>query len=170
MRCSVFTIVLSLLLLGLCSCRDVPKDKYVELSGRVFIFNYRIATATYVVTLHKLQPLPANAVAVAVFDNPAGGDKLIVTQKIWPQLDKITLESEPLNCVVKDMPYAFIVTIKDEKGKIIQEFKSSITSTLDQTILPDKPLVIGHLYTPNPELTGHPDGKVPGFVKPVCSH
>ncbi len=170
MRRSVFPIVLSLLFLGLSGCRDVPEDKYVELSGRVFIFNYRIATATYVVTLHKLRPLPANAVAIAMFDNPAGGDKLIVTRKIWPQLDKITLESEPLNCVVKDKPYAFIVIIKDGKGKIIQEFTSSIMSTLDQTILPDKPLVAGHLYTPNPELSSHRDGKIPGFVKSVCSH
>ena len=170
MRRAVFPIVLSIILLGLGGCRDVPKDKYVELSGRVFIFNYRIATATYVVTLRKLQPLPANAVATAVFDNPAGGDKLIVSQKVWPQLDKITLESQPLNCVVKDKSYAFTVTINDENGKIIQEFTSSITSTLDQSILPDRPLVIGHLYTPNPELVGHPDGKIPGLVKPACPH
>ena len=33
-------------------------DKLVEISGRVFVFNYRIAVATYVVTLNKKAPIP----------------------------------------------------------------------------------------------------------------
>ena len=33
-------------------------------------------------------------------------------------------------------------------------------------MLPDRPLVVGPLYTPNPELVGHPDGKLPGEPKP----
>ena len=29
-------------------------------------------------------------------------------------------------------------------------------------MLPDRPLVVGPVYTPNPELAGHPDGKLAG--------
>ena len=37
-----------------------------------------------------------------------------------------------------------------------------MASSQDQSMLPDRPLVVGPLYTPNPELAGHPDGKLPG--------
>ncbi len=34
--------------------------------------------------------------------------------------------------------------------------------------LPDAPLVLGTVYTLNPALAGHPDGRLPGNPKPDC--
>ena len=45
-------------------------------------------------------------------------------------------------------------------GAIMQTIKTMMTSSLDQKILPDRPLVIGPAYTPNPELAGRPGGKL----------
>ncbi|AZO64854.1 MULTISPECIES: hypothetical protein [unclassified Mesorhizobium] len=156
----------------LSACRDTGRDgegRLFEISGKLFVFNYRLARATYVVTLRPLQPMQEGQVAVASFQNPAGGEPLIVEQKVWPKLGKVSLESPALFCIVKDKPYAIAISIKDADGTVLQKIDTTLMSTQDQSVLPDRPLVIDQLYTPNPELAGHPDGKLPGAPKPDCS-
>lgn len=127
-------------------------DKFVEVSGRVFVFNYRIAIATYVVTLNKKAPIPEGTVAIAEFENPAGGDVLVTNEKIYPFWDKITLQSPAIHCVKKDKPYAVSVRLVDAKGETLQSLKTEVISSLDQSVMPGKPLVVGPLYTKNPEV------------------
>jgi len=81
----------------------------------------------------------------------------------------VTLESPALTCVVKNKPYAIAISIKDSDGAVLQKIDTTLMSTEDQSILPDRPLVIDQLYTANPDLVGHPDGKLPGEPKPDCS-
>jgi hypothetical protein len=151
------------------ACRDTGKDQLFAISGKLFEFNYRLAIATYVITLKPLRPMVDGQVAVVSFQNPAGGDPLIVNQKIWPKLPHITLTSPPLTCVVKDKPYSVSIRIKDANGALLQSIDTTMTSSEDQTMLPDRPLVIGPVYELNPDLAGHPDGKLPGAQKPDCS-
>jgi hypothetical protein len=80
----------------------------------------------------------------------------------------VTLESPPLTCVVKDKPYAVAIAIEAADGKVVQKLETTITSTLDQSILPDRPLVVGPVYELNEELAGHPDGRLPNEPKPDC--
>ena len=94
------------------------------------------------------------------FENPAGGEPIVVRQKIWPSVEKTTIESPPLRCVVKDKPYSVSIDIEGPDGAIMQTIKTMMTSSLDQKLLPDRPLVIGPAYEPNPELAGRPSGKL----------
>lgn len=154
------------------ACRDTGKEsegRLFEISGKIFVFNYRLARATYVVTLRPLQPMGEGQVAVASFQDPAGGAPLVVEQKVWPKLDKVTLESPALTCVVKNKPYAIAISIKGSDGAVLQKIDTTLMSTEDQSVLPDRPLVIDQLYTANPDLVGHPDGKLPDEPKPDCS-
>jgi hypothetical protein len=153
---------------SLSACKDESRDGYVALAGRIFVFNPRVNSATYVVSLAKLKPIPDGATLHAEFDNPAGGARIVVDQKIWPQQEKIALESPNLTCIRKGTAYAFSVTLKDAQGAALQTIESSITSTLDQSVMPDAPLVVGPSYDPNPELQGDPGGKIPGRKKPDC--
>jgi hypothetical protein len=105
---------------------------------------------------------------VAAFENPAGGEPIVVRQKIWPNLAKTTIESPPLQCVVKDRPYAVTIRIEAADGTVLQTIETTMTSSENQDLLPDRPLVVGPVYTPNPELAGHPDGKLPGAAKEPC--
>jgi hypothetical protein len=149
-------------MLGAAGCRDTGEEgEYFEISGKLFVFNYRVATATYLVTLNPLQPMREGQTVVATFQDPAGGEPIVVRQKVWPKLDKTTIESPPLRCVAKDKPYSVSIAIEEDGGKVVQKLATTITSNLDQTVLPDRPLVVGPLYTPNPDLAGHPDGKLP---------
>lgn len=157
----LLAIALGLLLLA--ACRDAGGEgKYFEISGRLFVFNYRVATVIYLVTLRSLQPPGEGQAAVATFEDPAGGAPIVVRQKIWPKIDKTTIESPPLRCVVKDRPYAVSIAIEGPDGTTRQTLTTTMVSSQDQAVLPDAPLVVGPLYTPNPELAGHPDGKLPG--------
>lgn len=140
------------LAIALSACTDTARTGYLDLTGRVFIFNPRLATATYVVTLAIRKAPPAGAQVVAVFENPAGGDALRLEQSVRDGQTLVSLESEPLQCVKKGRPYAVAVTLLDAAGKELQRLETSITSTLDQSVLPPAPLVVGPGYEPNPAL------------------
>jgi hypothetical protein len=149
---AVFAIALvSILLPG---CQRETDGKLVELTGRIFVFNYRVATANYLVTLRKLGPLPEGSTAVAEFENPKGGETLTTREKIFAVDEKIAIQSPHLQCVRKDHPYAVTIRILGSSGEVLQEIETSITSDVDQTVLPTKPLVIGPGYEANPEVFG----------------
>jgi hypothetical protein len=168
-RSSLGIAALLLAAAALGACRDEGSaGEYFAISGRLFEFNYRLAKATYIVTLDPLQPMDGGQTAVGTFENPAGGEPIVVRQKIWPKLRHVTLESPPLTCVVKDKPYAVKITIEGADGAIVQTLDTTITSSLDQSILPDRALVVGPVYELNEDLEGHPDGRLPDEPKPVC--
>jgi hypothetical protein len=134
-------------------------ETLVDVSGHIFVFNYRVAIATYLVTLNKKAPIPEGAVAIAEFENPAGGDPLVVNEKIFPAWDKITLQSPPMSLRQGEPPLFRRHTARRRTGKTLQSLKTMVTSDTDQTVMPAKPLVIGPLYTKNPEVF-KPDGTV----------
>jgi hypothetical protein len=155
--------------LALAACRDTGGEgEYFEIAGKLFVFNYRVATATYLVNLRPLQPMREGEMAVASFENPAGGEPIVVLQRIWPQLELTTIESPPLRCVVKDRPYKVSIRIEGPDGSVMQTIETTMTSSEDQALLPDRPLVVGPLYTPNPDLAGRPDGKLPDSDGEPC--
>ncbi len=142
-------------------CRDTGRDGALfEIAGKLFVFNYRVATATYLVNLKQVSPLPEGLTAVASFEDPAGGDAIVVRQKVWPRLDKTTLESPPVRCIYKDVPYHVTISIEAADGAVRQTIETTLTSNADQSVLPDRPLVVGPAYAPNPELAGKPSGKL----------
>jgi hypothetical protein len=152
------TVLAAPLLLGACQ-RDTSKT--VEISGRLMVFNYREAKVTYVMNLSPLQPIAEGLMAVTTFENPAGGEPLVVSQKLFPNRQKVTIESPPLECVVKDRPYKVSIRIEKAGGGVLQDIETTMVSSQDESVLPDRPLVVGPGYDPNPELAGHPDGRLP---------
>ncbi|KJF74292.1 hypothetical protein [Agrobacterium arsenijevicii] len=139
-------------LLGLSACqRDEPRD-VAKISGRMFVFNYRVAIATYLVTLQRIAPIRDGSTLEATFENPRGGLDLTTKDKIFPKDEKIAVQSPPVECVKQDRPYKVTIRIKGPEGDILQTIETTIRSDTDQSLLPAKPLVVGPLYTPNPEV------------------
>ncbi|WP_442581499.1 hypothetical protein ACSBOB_05760 [Mesorhizobium sp. ASY16-5R] len=169
LRSLLWVLVLLVAGLAVASCRDTGGEgEYYRLDGKIFVFNYRNATATYLVNIAPVKPPTEGETAVVSFEDPAGGAPIVVSEKIWPKFNRTTIISPPLRCVVKDRPYAVSIRIDDAGGTAKQTIETTITSSEDQDVLPDRPLVVGPLYSPNPELAGHPDGKLPGAGKPPC--
>ena len=163
-------LVLALLgMLGVSACRESGGEgEYFAIDGKIFVFNYREARATYLINIVPVRPIEEEQTAVASFEDPAGGEPIVVRKKIWSKTAKTVIESPPLRCVVKDRPYQVSIRIEGPDGAVRQTIETEMASTEDQTILPDRPLVVGSLYTPNPELEGHPDGKLPNLEKLPC--
>jgi hypothetical protein len=161
-------IAFILMALALVGCRDESRTGYVELTGRIFIFNPRIGKAFYAVSLGVLKTLPAGTRVKATFENPAGGEKILTDDIARVLLNKIAVESPPVLCIKKDKSYAFDVTLEDANGVVLQTISSSIKSSLDQSIMPDGPLVVGNAYEPNPELNGNAAEKLPDGLKVKC--
>ncbi len=151
-----FCIALALALGG---CQRQSKDGPTELNGRHFVFNYRVSTATYLVNLARKADIPDGSFAIAEFENPMGGDPLVVREKIFPFWEKIVLQSPPVHCVRKDRPYAVNIRLVDGAGATLQTIATQVTSDVDQSVLPAKPLVVGPVYTVNPDLV-EADGSI----------
>jgi hypothetical protein len=140
------------MVLGLCGCkRDEPRD-VAKVSGRMFVFNYRVAIATYLVTLQRIAPIRDGSTLEASFENPRGGTELTTREKIFPADEKIAVQSPPVECVKQDRPYKVTIRIKGPEGDVLQTIETTIRSDTDQSLLPAKPLTVGPLYTPNPDV------------------
>lgn len=150
------------------ACRDTSKQALFEISGRLVVFNYREATLTYVVTLNPLKPIEAGQIITTTMDNPAGGELLVFSQELFVGHAKVTIESPALECVVKDRPYKVAIVVRSRDGKVLQTIETTMVSAQNQDMLPDRPLVVGPGYDPNPALAGHPDGRLPGGRGIVC--
>ncbi|WP_332303377.1 hypothetical protein [Rhizobium sp. GR12] len=146
-------------MLGLSACqRDEPRE-VVKISGRMFVFNYRVAIATYLVTLQRVASIRDGSTVEATFENPRGGAELTTREKIFPTDEKITVQSPPVECIKQDRPYRVVIRIKGPEGDLLQTIETTIRSDTDQSLLPAKPLTVGPFYTPNPEVF-KPDGTV----------
>jgi hypothetical protein len=157
MRTSLLIALPLALLLAACQ-RETGPDP-LKLTGKMFVFNYRLAYATYLVTLEQTEPLPDGSIVKAEFENPAGGAPLTLERKIFPNLPRVVLESPDVTCVKEGQPYTVSIAVIGPDGDRLQSLETQVTSSADQSILPAKALVIGPGYEKNPEV--FKDGKTP---------
>jgi hypothetical protein len=143
-----------LAVLALAGCEDAGKPP-LALAGGGFIFNYRIAEVFYGVSLKPQRRIAAGAVLEGEFENPAGGQNLIVRETLGEPKLVYALQSPPLTGVKAGKPYRVEVRLI-EGGKITARLERTFASDLDQDVLPAAPLTIGPGYTPNPDLAKKP--------------
>jgi hypothetical protein len=146
------TFVLFIALLALGSCQREADDGLFKLTGRIFVFNYRVSEASYMVTIEQTGIIPGGLFVVAAFEDPAGGPPIEIVRPAWPKLKRVALASPPIRCVKAGKPYAVTITIKDAAGTALQTLETTVTSNIDQSVLAAKPLVVGPVYVPNREV------------------
>lgn len=147
------------LLTCLSGCQRDTDQKLAEFSGHIFVFNYRLSKANYVVTLSPIAPLPEGGLAVAIYDDPRGGNPLMTRQPLYANMKKIVLESPDVQCVREGKSYTVQVQLQDANGKVQQTLETKVLATLDQSILPANPLIVGPAYDMNPKVF-KPDNEV----------
>jgi hypothetical protein len=129
------------------ACSD--SGEYLALAGGGFVFNYRIAEATYGIALKPMRDLPADAVITATFDNPSGGEPFVLRKEGPFNPVRIAFQTPPLEGVIADHPYKVIVVLTDATGSELQRIEKAFESDLDQSVLPERPLAIGPGYQEN---------------------
>lgn len=153
----VALLCLCLLMIGLTGCQREEARQLIAIKGKIFIFNVRLARAYAEITLTRQNGVPDGAMVVARFENPAGGPALQSAQKIFPAMTRIDLQSPDMACIVKDRPYAITITLAGPDGRTLQTIETTLSSSLDQTVLPTEALVTGPAYDANPAALA-PDG------------
>jgi hypothetical protein len=135
------------LLAALAACSE--SGDYLAVAGGGFIFNYRIAEASYGIALKPMRELPADGVIEATFENPAGGAPFVVRREGPFNPTRIALSTPPVQGVVKDHSYKVSVMLKDASGTELQTIERTYESEVDQSVIPPRPLAIGPGYQKN---------------------
>lgn len=134
--------------------REDPADKpYLAIAGSGFLFNYRIAEASYGFTAMVVRPLPTGTIIEASFEDPAGGEDLLIRRRVGTGTARYGFQSPPVSGVEPHKPYRVSVTVIDREEKSaepIWRHSFTVASQLGDDILPDKPLTIGPGYMRNP--------------------
>lgn len=144
---------------SLSACQRETGPDPLELTGKMFVFNYRLAYATYMITLTKTEQVADGSTVTATFEDPSGGPPLTLDRKLFPKLDKVVLESPDVTCVKKQKPYSVTIEVKGPDGAVLQTLKTTVISNLDQDIMPAEALVVGPAYDKNPDV--FKNGKAP---------
>ena len=124
----------------LAGCDD-DKGPYVAIEGGGFIFNYRIAEAFYGVSLRPERRLEAGTILEVRFDNPAGGDPIVLRETVKGSQLSYLFRTPALQGVRKDHPYRVVVRVLAAgDGKVLDTVERSYKSSVDQSILPSAPV------------------------------
>ena len=151
---SLLTVIFTL-----AACQREKNEDLFKLTGRIFVFNYRVSQASYMVTIEQQTQIPDGLTVVAQFQDPTGGPKIEIIRTAWPKLKRVSLASPPIRCVKAGVPYTVDITVKTASGQTIQTIATTVTSNIDQSVLAAKPLLVGPAYEPNREVfkQGGPD-------------
>lgn len=132
---------------ALSGCDQEPEKPSLEIIGGGFIFNYRLAEAYYGFTARTHGGVPEGAILEARFEDPGGGETIVVRQPIRPDRDRYKFETPPLSTVEADRDYAVELRLLDPVTEAIlaqtgRQFRSNIGSD----VLPPRPLTFGPGY------------------------
>lgn len=127
-------------------------DRYMEIAGGGFLFNYRLAEATVGLLIAPTRELPEGAIIEVTFENPAGGPPIVMRKDASQTKSQIEFTTPPLSGIVANKDYLMNIRLLASNGSEIEHIDKNFHSELNQSVLPPKPLTIGPGYTPNPDL------------------
>ena len=139
-------LILAFLLAG---CGESGPIDYLKIAGGGIQFNYRVSEASMIVIAQQVHPLPKGSQVEALFDIPGTNTRESV---VLPAMEgKLTyrLQSQKLMNIAKDTPYKVTIRLLDKDGKELDHKDTTYHSDVDQSTLPDKPLVQDPAFTPN---------------------
>ena len=136
--------------LAACSGEDFDDKPYLAFAGGGFIFNYRLATADYGFVARVQRTLPAGSVIEAEFEDPGGGEPIVLSQEARAGRSSYVFRTPPLQGVRADYDYQVVLRLLDEGGKEIASYRRSYRSSADQSMLPARPTVVGPGHLPAP--------------------
>jgi hypothetical protein len=142
--------LLALALAAACSPEDGP---YLEFLGGGFVFNYRLAEADYGFVVKRLRRIPGGTVIEARLENPAGGAPFVLRETAsWDRLEYV-FRSPPVRGVVAGREYRVEVRLVNPADqRVIATYARTFRSDVDQSVLPERPPVVGpgHQLAPAP--------------------
>jgi hypothetical protein len=147
----VFVLLTTLIFLG--GCKEDESKPYLEFVGGGFVFNYRNAEAFYGFVAKPVRAMPEGAMIEVSFDVPGFPEKYVIREPARAGQLQYMFRTPPLRGIQKHHDYKAVMRVIDGRNNAeLAQYSKTFRSDVDQASLPDKPLVIGPGYTPNPEL------------------
>lgn len=148
---SLLTVIA--LALTVAGCNESDTKPYLKFAGGGFIFNYRVGQAFYGFVAKPLKAIPKGAVLEARFEVPGSDRPYIQRQPAQDGMLRYSFRTPPLHGIVKNHKYrAELRILAPDGGKVLAGYTQTYYTNVDQRSLPDKPLVLGPGYTPNPDV------------------
>jgi hypothetical protein len=118
--------------------------------GGGFIFNYRTADHYYGFVIRQKKPLPEGSKLEARFEVPDGPEQ-VVEQPTRPGQLQYVFQTGDIQGIEKGHPYKAVLRILDgATGAEIAKYEKSFKTDVDESILPQNPLVVGPAYQQPP--------------------
>jgi hypothetical protein len=150
---ALVAMALMLFAIGWFSREDPSKKPYLEILGGGFFFNYRVPEVYYGFTAMVEKPLSVGSIVEVTFENPAGGEPLVVSKRVNARTNRYAFRSPPVHGVVAQKPYHVTIRIYDRQRKeLIWTAERDYHSVISDEVMPEKPLTVGPGYHPNPDL------------------
>lgn len=147
----IITVAVAMLVVlfafGWATRHDPAEKPLIQILGGGFIFNYRIADVRYGFTAVVAKPLESGSIIEAAFENPAGGEPLVVRERVSPMTNRYALESPPVRGVEAGKPYRVSIRVLDRLERdVLWTSTLDIKSQISDDVVPDEPLTIGPGY------------------------
>jgi len=138
-----------LLLAALVACSQGGDGPYLEFLGGGFVFNYRLAEAEYGFVVKRLRALPEGSIIEARMENPAGGEPFVLREPAaWDRLEYV-FHSPAVQGVKAGRDYRVELRLIDgADGRVLATTTTTFRSDVDQSVLPERPPVVGPGYQP----------------------
>ena len=140
-------IVLLLTVIVVANRPDPDARPYLKIHGGGFVFNYRIAEVFYGFSARIMRPIDVGTVLEAEFEDPAGGDPIIVRQRIGAKAPTLTVRTPAVHGVVKGKAYKVVVRLRRRQtNEVFARYERSYSSNIGQEVMPEGPLTVGPGY------------------------
>lgn len=137
---------------------DPGARPYLKFTGGGFVFNYRIAEIFYGFTARIVRPIDVGTVLEAEFEDPAGGDPIVVRQRIGSRVPTLTMRTPAVTGVVKGRSYKVVVRLRRREGdEVFAVYEKSYSSNIGEEVMPKTPLTVGPGYHRPPETGSAPE-------------
>ncbi|MFZ5675768.1 MAG: hypothetical protein ACOZAM_22650 [Pseudomonadota bacterium] len=136
----------------LTACGEDPNAPYLSFAGGGFVFNYRNAEAFYGFVAKPLRTLPEGGTIEAQFEVPGSPEPAKVTEKIVTGQVQYAFKSPGLTGIQPKRDYKAVMRLLDSQGKEVARYEQNFHTDVDQSTLPNQPLVVGPGYEKNPDL------------------
>ena len=129
-----------------CDSGNSEDKPYLTFAGGGFVFNYRLATADYGFVARVMRTIPAGSILEAEFENPAGGDPIVLRQSTSAGRSSYVFRTPPLQGVRANRDYQVVLRLLDSEQMELASHRKSFRSSVDQNVLPETPPVVGPGY------------------------
>jgi hypothetical protein len=146
-RRNILLLVLAPLLWA---CGEDTSRPYLQFAGGGFVFNYRTANHYYGFVVRQQRPLPEGARLKVTFEVP-GSKTETQEEPAVPGRLQYKFQTGDLEGIESGHPYTATLVVLDKTGKEIGRLEKSFKTEVDQSKLPDRPLVEGPAYQQAPQ-------------------